>query len=119
MTWPPTPTAILSYIAIVATVAAVVSGVAAYRQGQDNTNRIDDITVVQGKLCKAVGEIGNGETRNIEARLQQNKQFTKSPAVAASFGLTVEQLKALSAQSAATDQKLAKDIQHAVELACR
>jgi len=118
MTWPPSPAAILAYIAIVATLAALISGGVALRQATQNKNRIDDITDVQAKLCNAVQAISDGQNRNTEERLTQNEQFAQSPQVAAAFGLTLEELKSLSAQSRAADLKLVADIKHAVALAC-
>jgi len=109
---------ILGYIAIVATLAALISGGLALRQATQNKNRIDDIAHLQAKLCNAVQAISDGQNRNTQERLTQNEQFAQSPQVAAAFGLSLEELKSLSAQSRAADLKLVADIKHAVALAC-
>lgn len=78
MRWPPSPAAILGYIAIVATAAAVISGGVALRQADQNSKRIDDIERVQKDSCSGRNVIRTILRVQIQRQIDQSLAFESS-----------------------------------------
>jgi hypothetical protein len=75
MKWPPSPNALLAYLAIIATLAALIGGVVAYKTAHENSKRIDDIEAVQTEACN-----GRNVLRQI-LRTQIQRQIDQSIAL--------------------------------------
>jgi hypothetical protein len=72
MSWPPSPTVILGYIAVVATVAAIVSGIMSVTVAENNRDRIEDIEQAAVDAC-----LHRNELRTV-LRVQTQREIDKS-----------------------------------------